>query len=107
MKVHRLIRKLIFKLLFLLTDFSGSGQSQETFHAQLANSQDRTQYLRTGDLGFMYHDELFITGRMKEVMILRGKNIYPQDIESAIHLQFPQIRPGGIAAFSVEIAKEE
>lgn len=87
--------------------YNNPEQTQEIFHAQLTNSQDTTRYLRTGDLGFIYKGELFITGRLKEVMILHGKNIYPQDIENTIRLCFLQIRPGGIATFSIEINEEE
>lgn len=44
----------------------------------------RNAYLRTGDMGFVWHRELYVTGRLKDMMILRGRNIYPNDIEDCI-----------------------
>lgn len=61
-----------------------------------------TGYFRTGDLGFLYQEELFITGRLKELMIINGKNIYPQDIEWLVESGFSEIHPGGSAAFHVK-----
>src|SRR5207244_7854222 len=56
--------------------------STEAFSARLAGSADETRWLRTGDLGFLDEaGELFITGRIKEIVIIRGVNHYPQDIE--------------------------
>lgn len=59
------------------------------------------RWLRTGDLGFVYQQELYITGRMKDVIILRGHNLYPQDIERVIEEECYFVRKGRIAAFSV------
>lgn len=75
------------------------------FQAQLPN--DDKLYLRTGDLGFIYQDELFVTGRLKDLIILQGKNFYPQDIELAVESASPAIRPGCSAAFSIEINQQE
>ncbi|MEM8780878.1 MAG: fatty acyl-AMP ligase, partial [Cyanobacteria bacterium P01_G01_bin.49] len=59
-------------------------KTQETFEAYLANTQEGP-FLRTGDLGFVAEDgELFVTGRLKDVMIIRGRNHYPQDIELTV-----------------------
>ncbi len=58
-------------------------------------------YLRTGDLGFLHQDSLFITGRKKDLIIVRGRNHYPQDIEHTVEDCHPNIRPGCIAAFSL------
>jgi amino acid adenylation domain-containing protein len=57
--------------------------SQATFRAELADGSPGT-YLRSGDLGFLSDDRLFITGRLKEVLIIRGRNHYPQAIEDAV-----------------------
>ena len=59
------------------------------------------RWLRTGDLGFIYQQQLYITGRMKDLIILRGHNLYPQDIERAIETECDFVRKGRIAAFSV------
>jgi len=64
-------------------------------------------FFRTGDLGAFYDEELFITGRIKDMIIIRGKNHYPQDIEKTIEKNFPLIRPGSCAAFSVEHGNSE
>jgi acyl-CoA synthetase (AMP-forming)/AMP-acid ligase II/acyl carrier protein len=64
-------------------------------------------YLRTGDLAFYKDGELFITGRLKDLVILRGRNHYPQDLELCAEESHPQVRPGCTAAFSLEIEGEE
>ena len=58
-------------------------------------------YLRTGDLGFIYKGELFICGRSKDLIIVRGSNHYPQDIERTAEKAEPRLRPGCSAAFSL------
>lgn len=55
----------------------------------------------TGDLGFLHANELFITGRKKDLIILNGRNFQPEDLEEAIRHIHPKIRAGGVAAFSV------
>ena len=57
--------------------------SAGTFHA-LLDPPDGRRYLRTGDLGFLIGDELFVAGRMKDMIIVRGRNIYPSDIEELV-----------------------
>src|SRR5689334_6813669 len=64
-------------------------------------------FLRTGDLGFIHRGELFITGRLKDLIIIRGLNHYPQDIESTVEASTAGLRPGCGAAFSVEADAEE
>jgi myxalamid-type polyketide synthase MxaE and MxaD len=68
---------------------------------------DDTPHLRTGDLGFMHQEQLFITGRIKDLIIIRGTNHYPQDIESTVQDAHPNIRAGCCAAFSFEEDVEE
>jgi acyl-CoA synthetase (AMP-forming)/AMP-acid ligase II len=64
-------------------------------------------FLRTGDLGFMENGQLFITGRTKELIIIRGVNYYPQDIEEIVSECHEDIQPNATAAFSVETAQGE
>lgn len=64
-------------------------------------------YLRTGDLGFFDNGELFVTGRLKDLIIIRGRNHYPQDIEHAVELASPLVRAGSVAAFAVDVEGRE
>jgi acyl-CoA synthetase (AMP-forming)/AMP-acid ligase II len=80
------------------------GMPEETgrvFHATVAGEDDPTEYLRTGDLGFFHGEELFVTGRHKDLIIVRGRNVYPQEIEDSIRDCHPLVRPGGVAAFAI------
>ncbi|MFM7881254.1 MAG: fatty acyl-AMP ligase, partial [Microcystis panniformis] len=81
-------------------------QTAETFKAYLADTQVGP-FLRTGDLGFLLAGELFITGRLKDLIIVQGRNHYPQDIESTVEKSHPGLRQGCGAVFSVEIAGQE
>ena len=64
-------------------------------------------YLRTGDLGFMSGGELFVTGRLKDLIIVHGRNHYPNDIEHTVEAASTAVRPGCTAAFSIEVQNEE
>ncbi len=77
-------------------------QSRDTFQARVVGEDDPVEYLRTGDLGFFHKGELFITGRCKDLIIMRGRNLYPIDIEDSVRDCHPLIRPGGIASFAVD-----
>ena len=81
-------------------------ETRRTFAASLADTGEG-QFLRTGDLGFIYDGEVFITGRLKDVVIIRGRNLYPQDIELTVQHVHPALRPGGGAAFSMDVGGEE
>ncbi|BET95949.1 AMP-binding protein [Xenorhabdus taiwanensis] len=76
--------------------------TEETFKAKLSQSIENREYLRTGDLGFIYEGNLYITGRLKDLIVIRGTNHYPQDIEQTVELSHGLIRNGYCAAFSVE-----
>jgi len=64
-------------------------------------------FLRTGDLGFIKDGELFVTGRLKDLIIVSGRKLYPQDIELTVEQSHPALRPGCCVAFSVDGAGEE
>ncbi|HAX84786.1 MAG TPA: AMP-dependent synthetase, partial [Cyanobacteria bacterium UBA11370] len=78
----------------------------QTFKAYLTHTNEGP-FLRTGDLGFVQNDELFITGRLKDLIIIRGRNHYPQDIELTVEQSHPALRPGCGAAFTVEVDDSE
>ncbi|GHO44998.1 type I polyketide synthase [Ktedonospora formicarum] len=80
-------------------------ESEQIFRANLANGEG--PFLRTGDLGFLYEGELFITGRLKDLIIIRGRNHYPQDIELTAEKSHPAIRSSGSAVFALEAEGEE
>ena len=94
--------------------------TRETFAAMLARPDAHSQtqsakkwrpnpgpYLRTGDLGFFDTGELFVTGRLKDLIIVRGRNHYPQDIERSVEEASPLVRAGSVAAFSVDVDDRE
>jgi len=76
-------------------------ETRETFQATTARDPD-TRYLRTGDLGFLDPTgELVVTGRRKDLIIIRGRNIHPHDVERTVESEVPWLRPGCCAAFEV------
>ncbi|ADO68584.1 AMP-binding protein [Stigmatella aurantiaca] len=84
-----------------------SDETEAIFHAYLSDTGEGP-FLRTGDLGYLREDgELFITGRWKDLVIIRGTNHYPQDIERTMEQQHPAMRPGCGAAFCVDVKNEE
>lgn len=81
-------------------------QNAELFGARLEPGGEGP-FLRTGDLGFVSVGELYVTGRLKDLIIIRGANHYPQDIEQTVESLHPALRSGCAAAFSTEIDGEE
>jgi acyl-CoA synthetase (AMP-forming)/AMP-acid ligase II len=81
-------------------------ETQQTFGAYRADNGDGP-FLRTGDLGFMADGELVVTGRLKDLIIIAGRNHYPNDIELTVEESHPSIRPGCCAAFTVVKDDEE
>jgi thioester reductase-like protein len=82
------------------------GLTEEIFGARVAGDDEHT-YLRTGDLGFLYEGELFVCGRSKDLIIVRGVNCYPSDIEAVVERTSTLVRSGCVAAFSVEHDESE
>lgn len=80
--------------------------TEEVFHAKIKNEAE-LNWLRTGDLGFFHNGELYITGRLKDVIIIHGRNYYPQDIEFHAEASHPALQSNASAAFSVDIDDEE
>ncbi|WP_197381387.1 AMP-binding protein [Mycolicibacterium mengxianglii] len=81
-------------------------QTEHTFGATILDPSTGTPggtWLRTGDLGFFFEDELFIVGRIKDLLIVRGVNHYPDDIEATIQ----EISAGRVAAIAVEVDRTE
>lgn len=78
-----------------------SEATQRTFAARLGETGEGP-FLRTGDLGFLQEGELFVTGRLKDLIIVRGVNYYPQDIERTVQQSHPRLRVDCGAAFVVE-----
>jgi acyl-CoA synthetase (AMP-forming)/AMP-acid ligase II len=76
-------------------------ESAKTFCARMADTGEGP-FLRTGDLGFLMKGELFVTGRIKDVIIINGRNLYPQDLEVTAQSSHPGLQPFGGVAFSVE-----
>jgi acyl-CoA synthetase (AMP-forming)/AMP-acid ligase II/acyl carrier protein len=88
-------------------------ETKHTFDAYLADTgaseagQSLGPFLRTGDLGFMHDGELFVTGRLKDLIIIWGRNHYPQDIELTVENSHPSVRPNCSGAFSLEVNSSE
>jgi amino acid adenylation domain-containing protein len=81
-------------------------ETERTFAARFAGTGEGP-FLRTGDLGFLWKGEVYVTGRRKDLIILRGRNLYPQDIEETAGRSAPALRPGCCAAFAVDHGGEE
>eukprot|EP00457_Paulinella_chromatophora_P000641 gb/GEZN01000641.1/.p1 GENE.gb/GEZN01000641.1/~~gb/GEZN01000641.1/.p1 ORF type:complete len:1248 (-),score=241.66 gb/GEZN01000641.1/:97-3840(-) len=86
--------------------------TEATFKARLAGqtfqqpAASEQLYLRTGDLGFVKNGELYLTGRVKDLIILQGRNYYPQDLELTVE-ETPHVRPGCVACFALETEQGE
>jgi polyketide synthase PksJ len=81
-------------------------ETERTFRARLAGTSGPA-FLRTGDLGFLDGGELFVAGRLKDLIIINGRNHYPQDIEKTVEEAHPLLREACSAAFSVEAEENE
>ncbi|QDU57771.1 AMP-binding protein [Aeoliella mucimassa] len=83
--------------------FGRAEEINRNFHTRVRGVEG--EFLSTGDLGFFYEGELFVTGRLKDVIIIRGRNHYPQDIETTAEAAHEALMPG--AAFSITVGDEE
>ena len=83
-----------------------SAVTEQIFRAHLADSNEGP-FLRTGDLGFIHEDDLYVTGRLKDLVIIHGRNHYPQDIEHTVGQCHPALAEGMGAAFSITEDGEE
>jgi acyl transferase domain-containing protein/acyl-CoA synthetase (AMP-forming)/AMP-acid ligase II/acyl carrier protein len=86
--------------------YGRAGETGATFGGRISGVDEPRSYLRTGDLGFMHNGELFITGRSKDIVIVRGQNLYPQDIEETVVGVHPAFRRRRAAAFSIDDGEE-
>jgi amino acid adenylation domain-containing protein len=77
-------------------------ETQAVFDAYLADT-GAGPFFRSGDLGFLHEGELFVTGRLKDLIIIRGRNYYPQDIENTAEHSHPALRQGSNAAFPLTV----
>ncbi|WP_431825893.1 beta-ketoacyl synthase N-terminal-like domain-containing protein [Burkholderia sp. F1] len=80
-------------------------ETEHTFRARLDG--DDSRYLRTGDLGFVDGEDLFVTGRLKDLVIIAGRNHYPQDLEQSAEGSHPALAPNASAAFSINVDNVE
>ena len=82
-------------------------ETRETFQAHIAGGDGGGPFLRTGDLGALHDGELFVAGRLKDLLIVRGFKHYPQDVEHTAERQHAAIRPGCSAAFAIDDGEGE
>ena len=80
--------------------------TEDTFKARI-KGKENIYFLRTGDLGFLNRGELFVTGRLKDLIVIKGRNHYPQDIERTVEASSDLIRPNATASFVINKVDEE
>jgi len=77
--------------------------TEKIFHARMiGEGQQEDGYLRTGDLGFLHQGELYVCGRTKDMIIVRGQNYYPQDIEHIVEDVSGLVRKSCVVAFEID-----
>jgi acyl-CoA synthetase (AMP-forming)/AMP-acid ligase II len=85
--------------------WNNAEKTAECFHAQL-KQPDGQDYLRTGDMGFIHEGKLFVTGRIKEMLIVRGRNLYPYDIEHTCNSYQYASGNNGASVFTIDVDRE-
>ena len=83
--------------------FEQERETNDSFGIQLERSGANKQFLRTGDLGFLSSGNLYVTGRIKDLILIRGRNHYPEDIEQSAVRCHSGLRAGGALAFPVSL----
>lgn len=83
--------------------FNDKEKTNEVFYVKLNNQY----YLKTGDLGFIYDGELYISGRIKDIVIIHGRNYDPASIEEVVYGHEPLVKPGGVVLFSSSLVEDE
>jgi acyl-CoA synthetase (AMP-forming)/AMP-acid ligase II len=81
-------------------------ETTQAFHLYTSDTAEGP-FLRSGDLGFLWENELYLTGRSKDLIIIRGRNLYPQDIELTVAQSHEVLRADAGAAFSIDVQGEE
>ena len=81
--------------------------AQESPFRAVMDGPEGDTWLRSGDLGFIERGHVYVTGRIKDLIVARGANHYPQDIEHTVEQAHPSIRPGAVIAFAIERSEEE
>ncbi|WP_230941928.1 fatty acyl-AMP ligase [Burkholderia stagnalis] len=105
---ERVIGEIWFSGPNVAAGYLNRSDSDDVFAATIGDGKgDPSRYLRTGDLGFLHRGELFVTGRIKDVVIFAGRNLYPNDIEGSAQLAHETIRTNGVVAFSINDDRQE
>jgi acyl-CoA synthetase (AMP-forming)/AMP-acid ligase II len=78
-----------------------------TLAGEVAGQGHARRFFRTGDLGFVADGELFVVSRLKDLIIVRGRNLYPEDLEATVAASHPLLRYGGCAVVPIEREGEE
>jgi acyl-CoA synthetase (AMP-forming)/AMP-acid ligase II len=88
--------------------FNDPQRTADTFQARIADAapEDRGYWLRTGDLGFLCERELFVTGRLKDLLIVNGRNLYPHDVEDVLRKEVEGVRDAALFALPVNDGSE-
>jgi acyl carrier protein len=81
-------------------------ETEETYNAFLAGT-DNGPWMRSGDLGFIHDGQLYVSGRLKDLIIIRGSNFFPSDIEHSVENCHVALRKNASAAFSMDIDEQE
>ncbi|MEU3822777.1 fatty acyl-AMP ligase [Streptomyces sp. NPDC030392] len=82
-------------------------ESERTFRARVHGDEAAGPHLRTGDMGFVRDGQLHVTGRLKDLIVIKGRNHYPQDLEHTAESAHPLLRPASTAAFAVDDGRRE